>query len=105
MRNEPSWRPGNQNRKRRVKRCGWRFKAVLSAEETDYIHHTNLAYADTIIGLRARAKRRVVVVVVVVVVITSPNAERSLAKPFQCGEGVANVGGGRETPKCWLSQT
>ena len=26
MRKEPSWRPWNQNRKRRVKRCGWRFK-------------------------------------------------------------------------------
>ena len=99
MRNEASWRPRNQNRKRRVQRCGWRFKAVLSAEETDYIHHTNLAYANTIIGLRGRAKRRVGIVVV----ITGPNAEIILAKPFQGGEGVANVGGDRETPKCWLS--
>lgn len=45
MRNELNRSLGNQNRNRGLKRGGGRAEVLCGAEEADYVHHANLAYA------------------------------------------------------------
>jgi hypothetical protein len=76
MRNEPSRSLWNQNRNRGLKSGGGRAEVLCGAEEADYVHHANLAYASAIIGADGlRPRRRVVA--------AAPHAQIALPQPLQ----------------------
>lgn len=85
MPNEPSRSLGNQNRNRGMKRCGGRAEVLWGAEEADYVHHANLAYAYAIIGADGLCPRRRVVA-------AAPHAQIALPQPLQSREGVGDGG-------------